>query len=62
VLQGAPLAITRTKALLDELAPRPIATDLARALHYHLQARDGSEASEGIAAFLEKREPRWQRT
>jgi methylglutaconyl-CoA hydratase len=59
VAQGAPLAIARTKSLLDELAPRPIATDLAHTLQYHLDARGGAEAAEGIAAFLEKREPRW---
>ena len=59
VLQGAPVAIARTKSLLDNLAPRPIATDLVHSLRYHMEARDDSEASEGIAAFLEKREPRW---
>ncbi|MGB7159496.1 MAG: enoyl-CoA hydratase-related protein [Tepidisphaeraceae bacterium] len=61
VLQGAPAAITRTKSLLDDLAPRPIASDLVHALRYHLEARDDSEAAEGIAAFLQKREPRWLR-
>src|SRR5688572_10148750 len=59
VIQGAPVAIARTKSLLDNLAPRPIASDLVHALRYHLEARDDSEAAEGIAAFLEKREPRW---
>ena len=59
VLQGAPVAIARTKSLLDTLAPRPIATDLVHALRYHLEGRNDSEAAEGIAAFLEKREPSW---
>jgi methylglutaconyl-CoA hydratase len=59
VLQGAPVAIARSKVLLDDLAPRPITTDLVHAVRYHLEARDDSEAAEGIAAFLEKREPRW---
>jgi enoyl-CoA hydratase/carnithine racemase len=60
VLKAAPVAITRTKMLLDELAARPITTDLRRAMLYHLEARDDSEAAEGIAAFLEGREPRWK--
>jgi methylglutaconyl-CoA hydratase len=57
--KGAPGAIARTKRLLDDLAPRPIAEDLSRALKYHLEARESSEAAEGVAAFLEHREPRW---
>jgi methylglutaconyl-CoA hydratase len=57
--KGAPGAIARTKRLLNELAPRPIAEDLRRALVYHLEARESAEAMEGIAAFRERREPRW---
>jgi methylglutaconyl-CoA hydratase len=58
-LQSAPLAVARTKKLLDALSPRPMADELDLALRYHLEARDDAEAIEGIAAFLEKREPRW---
>lgn len=57
--KGAPGAIARTKRLLDDLAPRPIAEDLRLALKYHLEARESAEAAEGVAAFLEKRPPRW---
>jgi methylglutaconyl-CoA hydratase len=57
--QGAPGAIARTKRLLDDLAPRPIAEDLRLALKYHLEARDSAEAAEGVAGFLQKRPPRW---
>jgi len=57
--KGAPGAIARTKRLLNDLAPRPIAEDLRRALKYHLEARVSAEALEGIAAFRERREPRW---
>jgi methylglutaconyl-CoA hydratase len=60
VIKGAPGAIARTKRLLDELSPRPITSELDRALQYHLEARDATEAAEGIAAFLTKREPNWQ--
>jgi methylglutaconyl-CoA hydratase len=56
---GAPGAIARTKQLLDDLQSCPVAMELDRALEYHLKARVAAEAVEGIAAFLEKREPRW---
>ena len=57
--KGAPGAIARSKRLLDSLAPRAIAEDLKRALDFHLQARESSEAAEGTRAFLEKRAPVW---
>ncbi|HEY8667227.1 MAG TPA: enoyl-CoA hydratase-related protein [Tepidisphaeraceae bacterium] len=59
VCRGAPGAIARTKRLLRELSARPIEEEIAIALRYHLQARNSSEAAEGIAAFREKRQPRW---
>jgi methylglutaconyl-CoA hydratase len=59
ICKGAPGAIARTKRLLDDLAPRPIEEELRRALRYHLEARQSAESAEGIAAFREKREPRW---
>ncbi len=58
--RGAPGAISRTKDLLNRL--RPVADDLKLALEFHLQARDSAEAREGIAAFFEKRPPRWAPT
>ena len=59
VCRGAPNAIVRSKRLLDDLSPRPIGEELHRALKYHLDARNSSEAIEGVNAFIEKREPRW---
>jgi methylglutaconyl-CoA hydratase len=56
---GAPGAIARTKQLLDNLSARTIEQDLKIALDFHLAARQSSEAAEGIAAFKEKRAPRW---
>jgi methylglutaconyl-CoA hydratase len=56
---GAPGAIARSKRLLDALAPRPLAEDLRVALDFHLRSRQAGEAAEGMAAFLEKRPPRW---
>jgi methylglutaconyl-CoA hydratase len=56
---GAPNAVVRSKRLLDELSWRPIRDDLRRALRYHLQQRNSAEAQEGMAAFNEKRFPKW---
>ncbi len=59
-VQSAPFAVARTKQLFDELSSRPISEELDRALRYHhVGAQDHAEADEGIAAYLEKREPRW---
>jgi len=59
VLQGAPGAPTQTKRLIDELWCRSVKEDVDLALKYHLQARESDEAREGIAAFNEKRKPKW---
>ena len=57
--QGAPEAVTRTKRLLAQLWPSPLADDLEGALASHIEARNGAEAREGLAAFREKRPPQW---
>src|SRR5436189_490714 len=59
VLQTAPDALTQTKRLIEELWWRSVQDDVDLALKYHLQARESSEAREGIAAFNEKRPPTW---
>ena len=59
VLQGAPAALAQTKRLIDELWWRSVKDDVDLALKYHLQARESSEAREGIAAFNENRKPNW---
>jgi methylglutaconyl-CoA hydratase len=59
VLQGAPGAITNTKRLIEELWSSSVAEDVAVALRHHMEARESDEAKEGIAAFLEKRPPKW---
>jgi methylglutaconyl-CoA hydratase len=58
-LQGAPGALAQTKRLVDELWWRSVKEDVDLALKYHLQARESTEAHEGIAAFNEKRKPKW---
>jgi methylglutaconyl-CoA hydratase len=59
VLQAAPGALTQTKRLIEELWWRSVQDDVDLALKYHLQARESSEAREGVAAFNEKRPPTW---
>jgi methylglutaconyl-CoA hydratase len=59
ILQGAPQAVRNTKALLAELAAVPEGDALRIAHEYRVQAKLSSEAREGLAAFLEKRQPNW---
>jgi methylglutaconyl-CoA hydratase len=59
ILQGAPGAITQTKKLIEELWPGSVKEDVELALKYHMRARESAEAREGIAAFNEKRPPKW---
>jgi methylglutaconyl-CoA hydratase len=59
VLQGAPNAIARTKKLIEELWSSSVKEDIDVALKYHLEARESTEALEGIAAFNERRKPKW---
>jgi enoyl-CoA hydratase/carnithine racemase len=59
VLQGAPAALAQTKRLIEELWSSPVKQDVDLALKYHMQARESEEAREGIAAFNEKRKPKW---
>jgi methylglutaconyl-CoA hydratase len=59
ILQGAPGAITNSKRLMEELWSSSVTDDVALALRHHMEARESEEAKEGIAAFLEKRSPKW---
>ena len=59
ILQGAPGAVTNSKRLMEELWSSSVADDVALALRHHMEARESDEAKEGIAAFLEKRPPKW---
>jgi len=59
ILQGAPGAVTNSKRLIEELWSSSVAEDIELALRHHMEARESDEAKEGIAAFLEKRPPKW---
>lgn len=59
IIAAAPNAVARSKKLLDELAIRHAEQDLELALKFHFEFRHEGEIKEGVAAFHEKREPRW---
>ena len=57
--RGGPQALRAAKALLAELRDGDPAPQAMRAAHAIAQRRASDEGREGIAAFLERREPRW---
>lgn len=59
VLRGAPEAVRHTKRLLRELRGADPLQLFPKALELHKQARLSEEAREGMAAFRERREPKW---
>jgi len=61
LLKAAPLAQQRTKRVIDRCVPGDLVEALDQALDDHMEARQSPEAAEGLAAFLEKREPSWRK-
>ncbi len=59
VLKGGPEAVVKTKRLLNEYSGAGFREALLQAVDGHLSARHSAEAREGLAAFLDKRPPRW---
>ena len=58
-LKGAPMAIRRTKKLFDDLYHLPVAEHIDHAIELHKDMRTSEEAKEGLAAYAEKRLPKW---
>jgi enoyl-CoA hydratase/carnithine racemase len=59
ILAGGPDTIAATKALLNQAYVPTDATSTEHMIELHLGARRSDEATEGLAAFLEKRPPKW---
>ncbi len=61
LLAGGPRALQAAKRLIPDVARRPLGEDLVEDTARRIAGlRSGKEAREGIAAFLEKRKPRWR--
>jgi methylglutaconyl-CoA hydratase len=61
ILKGAPSALALTKSFLRECGTRSMRDLLERSRQVSAQARESDAAREGLAAFLEKRQPAWQK-
>ena len=59
-LSCAPGAVAKAKALVAKLEPRVDDAAVAMTIDALVEAWEGDEAPEGVAAFFEKRKPRWQ--
>lgn len=59
VLAGGPQTIEAVKRLLNQAYVPEASVSTEHMLEVHLGARRGAEATEGLAAFLEKRLPNW---
>lgn len=59
VLTGARSALALTKQTLQQGTAANLDEQLDRAMQVSAQARETSDAREGLAAFLEKRKPAW---
>jgi enoyl-CoA hydratase/carnithine racemase len=59
VAGGAPAAVAMTKRLLNETVGEQLGTWLSAAAAAMASARTTEAATEGVAAFVEKREPEW---
>lgn len=60
ILKGGPEAVRHTKHWLHQLRSIDRSQALSAALNLHKQVRVGSEAQEGLDAFLQRREPNWE--
>lgn len=59
ILEGGPQTIEATKMLLNQAYQPTASVSPEQMIDVHLGARQSPEASEGLAAFLEKRPPNW---
>jgi len=60
VLTGSPASLAITKQHLNQSISASVEAQLLDSIQVSAQARQSSDAREGLAAFLEKRKPSWQ--
>lgn len=58
--QASPTSIARTKRLLLRMSEAGIDRDVEMAVEENAAIRETADFAEGLAAFLEKRQPRWR--
>ncbi|HMO92524.1 MAG TPA: enoyl-CoA hydratase-related protein [Pirellulaceae bacterium] len=61
ILTGSPRALAITKQHVLDCSPSPVVSQLRDSVQVSAVARGTDDAREGLAAFLEKRKPHWQR-
>lgn len=59
ILTGAPASLAATKTHLLDTVGRELISQLNAGMKISAQARETQDAREGLAAFLEKRNPNW---
>jgi methylglutaconyl-CoA hydratase len=59
VLRGSPVALSLTKSHLQKIAGEQVVSQINYSIHESARARETKDAREGLAAFLEKRDPAW---
>jgi methylglutaconyl-CoA hydratase len=60
LVAGGPMALAQTKALMKTVVNRPLDDELiSQTAGLIAQVRASSEGREGMASFLEKRQPAW---
>jgi len=59
ILTGSPSALAITKRHIDACQPLSIEQEIRNSIDVSAQARATEDAREGLAAFLEKRKPKW---
>jgi methylglutaconyl-CoA hydratase len=60
LLQNSPTSLTCTKRLLREFSRRDLDRELDSAVEENARIRATADFREGLAAFLERREPAWR--
>jgi methylglutaconyl-CoA hydratase len=59
IIAASPTSLARTKRLLLQHNDAALQAELERAIHANADIRATPDFREGLAAFLEKREPKW---
>lgn len=59
ILQSSPRAVAETKRFASALTRGQLRAEMEEALEIYKSVRRGSEAAEGLKAFVEKRAPNW---